>query len=77
MPFLVTSLLEWGWLEATGRLRVGAVWMGWWESSKPSLPDRRAFITKAGRVGESKILFEGGGRAQVGWRKLRRRYSIS
>jgi len=36
--------------------RVGAAWAGWWESSKRRLPDRRAFITRVGRVGESKDL---------------------
>ena len=35
--------------------RVGAVWVGWWESSKPSLPDKRAFVTRVGRVGKRKI----------------------
>jgi hypothetical protein len=35
--------------------RVGAVWVGWWESSKPRLPDRRAFVTRVGRAGERKI----------------------
>ena len=44
MHFLDTWLLVWGWLEATGRLRVGAVWVGRWESSEPRLPDRRAFV---------------------------------
>jgi hypothetical protein len=37
------------------KARVGAVWVGWWDSSKPRLPDRRAFVTRVGRAGESKI----------------------
>jgi nicotinamide mononucleotide (NMN) deamidase PncC len=43
--------------------RVGAVWVGWWESSKPSLPDRRAFVTRVGREGERKFSLRDGGRA--------------
>jgi hypothetical protein len=37
------------------KARVGAVWVGRWDSSKPRLPDRRAFVTRVGRAGESKI----------------------
>ena len=43
--------------------RVGAVWVGRWESSKPRLSDRRAFVTRVGRAGEGKFSFEGGRRA--------------
>jgi hypothetical protein len=43
--------------------RVGAVWVGRWDSSKPRLPDRRAFVTRVGRAGERKFSFGGGGRA--------------
>jgi hypothetical protein len=34
--------------------RVGAVWVGRWDSSEPRLPDRRAFAPRVGRVGESR-----------------------
>jgi hypothetical protein len=42
---------------------VGAVWVGRWESSKPRLLDRRAFVTRVGREGERIFSFGGGGRA--------------
>jgi hypothetical protein len=63
--------------QAEGWERYG--WDGAWESSKPRLPDRRAFVTRVGRVGERKNKFRSkaaDGRKSGGV-KLRHRYSIS
>jgi hypothetical protein len=61
LPGYLALALSVGVAERDWQAGVGAVWVGWWESSKPNQPDRKAFVS---RVDErKKNSLGGGGRA--------------